>query len=265
MTEPVFEVNGLEFAYGESPLFKDLSLAVTAGRFHGVVGPNGSGKTTLIDLLVGGRRPAGGEVRLRGRHITKYSRRALAREVAFVPQEFAVNFPFTVEQVVMMGRHPHLGRFGAPGEDDRRALDRAMDLMALDVFRHRTVTRLSGGEKQRVVLARALAQDAPVLLLDEPTSNLDVNHSLHVLAVVEDMVQREGRTAVAVMHDLNLAAAFCQELIFLKQGRVHAAGPAAEVLTAQNLRDVFEVEARVAEDEFAGGKVITFKKYGGLS
>ena len=262
MPETVFDIRGLAFAYGEVPVLEGLDLRIRSGRFYGVVGPNGCGKTTLLDLMVGNRRPGRGSISLLGRPLERYSRVELARRLALAPQEFAINFPFTVWETVLMGRHPHIPRFASPGRRDLEAVEKAMAALEVSGLRDKLVTELSGGEKQRVVLARALAQDTPVLLLDEPTSNLDVNHSLAVLAVVERRVRREGHTVVTVLHDLGLAAAYCDHLIFIKQGRVLAAGPTEQVLVSRNLARVFGVQARVGWDEFAGCRTVVFKKEG---
>ncbi len=260
MAEAVFHISGLEFAYGPQRVLRGLELEIRPGCFYGIVGRNGCGKTTLLDLMTGVRRPAAGGIRLWGRELSRYARRELARGLALAPQEFAIDFPFSVWETVLMGRHPHLPRFSSPSARDLALVEEAMAELAVDRLASKLVTELSGGEKQRVVLARVLAQDTPVILLDEPTSNLDVNHSLAVLGVMEQRVRRRGCTVVAVLHDLALAAAFCDRLVFLSGGRVFAAGPTAEVLTADNLAAVFGVEARVDWDAFAGCRTVVFRK-----
>ncbi|MCB2185253.1 MAG: ABC transporter ATP-binding protein [Deltaproteobacteria bacterium] len=259
MPETVYQTAGLTFAYDGAPVLSGLDLTILAGRFYGIVGPNGCGKTTLLDLLTGGHRPAAGSIRLWNRELGSYASPELARRLSLVPQEFAINFPFTVYETVLMGRHPHIPRFASPAARDLAMVDEALDLVEMSHMAEKPVTELSGGEKQRVVLARALAQDAPLMLLDEPTSNLDVNHSLAVLRVVESRV-RAGATVVAVMHDLNLAAAFCDHLVFMKEGRVLSSGPTGEVLDGGTLAQVFGVAALVRWDEFAGSRVVVFRK-----
>ncbi len=265
MPEALYQIEDLSFVYGPVKAIDGLSLEIAPGLFHGIVGPNGCGKTTLLDLMVGTRRPAGGRVRLAGRDLHEYPRLELARRVALVPQEFALNFPFSVEETVLMGRHPHIPRFASPRAKDLEAVEAALEAMGVTELKAKRFGELSGGEKQRVALARALAQDAPILLLDEPTSHLDVNHALAVLATAERLVRREGRTVVAVMHDLNLAAAFCDRVIFLRRGRLHAEGPTGQALTTESLREVFGVSARVEWDDFAGARVVVFQKPGGAA
>lgn len=263
MAEAVFQISGLEFAYGELTVLDGLDFRVEAGRFHGVLGPNGCGKSTLLDLMSACRRPRAGSLRFMGSELERLSRPRLAASLALVPQDFSLHFPFTVREVVLMGRHPHIPRFASPSARDRAAVEQAMAELEVTHLAGKLVTEISGGEKQRVALARALAQDAPVLLLDEPTSSLDVNHSLAVLSNLERRVRQAGATVVAVMHDINLAAAYCDDLLLLKNGKAHFAGPAAQALTPENLWAVFGVRARVSWDEYAGARVVTLRKPGG--
>ena len=254
-----FLLDGVSFAYDGKPVLHDIGLELPPGRFYGIVGPNGCGKTTLLDLLTGSRRSRAGRVLFQGREVGGYRRRQLARMVALVPQEYAISFGFTVEEVVLMGRHPHLARFALPGPADWQLVDEVMAEIGIDHLRGRMVTELSGGEKQRVAVARALAQQTPVLLLDEATASLDVRYSLGILAALARRVEKSGDTVIAVLHDLNLAATFCDHLIFLEQGRVHCAGPTSQVLTPANIRRVFGVESAVSFDEFSGRQRVSFR------
>lgn len=253
-----FSLHGIDFSYGGQPIFSGMSLMLETGLFHGVLGPNGSGKTTLLDILTGHLRPQQGGILMGDRNLGSFSRREMARKCALVPQDFRVNFPFTVFQVVMMGRYPHIGRFGGQSRADLNLVEQAMDATGVHGFAHRFVTELSGGERQRVVFARALAQNAETLILDEATSSLDVKHTLSLMKRVADEVRTSGVTAVAVMQDINLAARFCQTLVFLKNGRVAAQGPVEEVLTKTVIREVFEVEARVYLDKAINRRQVVF-------
>ena len=235
-----------------------MSLSLESGLFHGVLGPNGSGKTTLLDLLTGHLHPRQGCVLFERRSLNDFSRRDMARKTALVPQDFRVNFPFTVFQVVMMGRYPHLGRFSGPSRDDLDLVERAMIAAGVKAFVNRYVTELSGGERQRVVFARALAQNAEVLILDEATSSLDIKHTLFLMRLVAGEVSKFRVTAIAVMQDINLAARYCQTLLFLKNGGVAAHGPVAEVLTEAVIREVFEVEAKVYFDKEINCRQVVF-------
>jgi iron complex transport system ATP-binding protein len=255
-----FELEDISFFHGDHPVLEDISLTLSPGRFYGIVGPNGCGKTTLIDLLTRHRSAARGRIRYRGRPLEEFSRKHLARELALVPQNFYVNFPFTAAEIVMMGRYPHIPRFNAPAEADRRLVNDIMDKTDVRHLAGRWMTELSGGERQRVVFARALAQDTPVLLLDEATSNLDVSHALRLLNLAAEGVQRRGQLVVAVMQDINLAARYCDHLVFIKDGRVAADAGTARALTPETLRAVFDVEARVYADSFADSLQVVFRK-----
>jgi len=246
------------FSYETRAIFSGISLEMETGGFHGVLGPNGSGKTTLLDLITGHLKPENGNILLDGRRLDDFDAGKLAKKCALVPQDFQVNFPFTVAQVVMMGRYPHLGRFSAPGAKDRELVDQAMAATGISAFSCRHVTELSGGERQRVVFARALAQDAACLILDEATSNLDIGHTLALMTLAADRVKNNGLTVISVMQDLNLAARFCRSLVFLKNGRVAAHGPVDEVFTESVIKEVFDVSSRVYFDEIIHCKQVVF-------
>jgi len=258
MAEAGFAIEKLSFAYGEKTVLEDLSLKLAPGRFYGLVGPNGCGKSTLLDLLMGNHHPAAGTVRFNNRPLANYGRRELARHLALVPQDFAIHFAFTVLEVVLMGRHPYLPRFGAVSATDLAIAEQAMAAIGIEHFQNRLVTELSGGEKQRVVVARALAQQTPVLMLDEATSNLDINHTMEIFNVAQKRVQAQGDTVIAVIHNLNLAAAYCDIMIFMNQGRISATGPTHETLTPRNIGEVFGVESLVALDEFSNKLQVSF-------
>ena len=260
MAEALYQINRLSFGYGAYGVFQDLDLEIPGGRFVAVVGPNGSGKSTLLDLLLGNLMPDGGGIRFMGQDLSGIPRRELARRLALVPPDFASEFPFSVEEVVMMGRHPHISRFAAPKDEDFAAVEAAIQVLDLHGLRRKTVTELSSGEKQRTALARALAQDTPLLLLDEPTANLDVSHALNALGLLKNLVRNKGRSVIAVLHDLNLAAGYCDRVVCLKNGQVLASGDTAKVFTPQLIDEAFGVQAKVGMDEFAGGRTVTFKR-----
>jgi len=253
-----FRLEHIYFSYRDTPIFRDVNLAFNYGRFYGILGPNGSGKTTLLDLVCRHLEPDRGRIMLDGRSLETYSRRLLARKLALVPQQYVIGFPFTVREVVLMGRYAHLPRFAAPGKGDLELVEKVLaETDTLDLA-HRRITELSGGERQRVVFARALAQHTPVLILDEATANLDINHALGLLRCVSRRVARDDCCAIAVFQDINLAAAFCTHLVLLERGKVVAAGTKQEVLTADNLARVFRVPAHVRHDDFAGTLQVVF-------
>jgi iron complex transport system ATP-binding protein len=229
----------VEFAYGSVPALRGLSLTLEPGAFVGVVGPNGSGKSTLVRLLAGYLRPRCGAVLLGGRALSRLSDRERARRIAVVQQDTPATFDFTALEVVLMGRSPHLPAFGVEGVRDRAIAHQAMQRTDTVAFAARPLGALSGGERQRVLLARALAQETPILLLDEPTAHLDLNFQIEALQLLRELHAERGATVLAVLHDLNLAALYCDHLVLLDKGRLAVEGPPAEVLTADRLAEVY--------------------------
>ena len=249
MDSASFTVTALGFGYGDSPVLRDLNLTLGAGSLHGIVGPNGSGKSTLLALLSGHLAPDSGTATLDGIPTRAYPASRMARRCALVPQEPAANFPFTVFETVLMGRHPHIPRFARPQKADLDITEQALATMDLGHLRHRALADLSGGEKQRAVVARGLSQNTPALLMDEPTSSMDIRHALATMAELRRLAREEGRTVVTVLHDLNLAIRFCDQVVMLAQGTAHAAGPVRKTLTPDNIETVFRVRASVLNTE----------------
>ncbi|MFB6125734.1 MAG: ATP-binding cassette domain-containing protein [Halolamina sp.] len=249
-------VDDLTVSLGDAEVLDGVTTRVAPGEFVGLVGPNGAGKTTLLRAASGYLTPAAGTVRVGGDDLHALSSRAASRRVATVPQETGVAFEFSVRDVVAMGRTPHLSRFGGADETDRRAVDRALARTATADLADRPVTELSGGERGRVLLARALAQDAPVLLLDEPTASLDVNHQVETLGLVRELADA-SHAVVAAVHDLDLAARFCDRLVLLADGGVVADDDPAAVLTADGLGDAFDADAVVGTDPITSSPRVT--------
>ena len=239
--------DNVSFRYAAgAPLVVDgVTIRLADGALAGILGPNGSGKTTLLRLLSGTRRPSSGRVLLGDRPLDQFSRRDAARHIAVVPQETELAFEYRAIEMVLMGRHPHLGAFTVEGPEDVRIAEDAMAATGTSHLAQRFFHELSGGEKQRVVIAAALAQSATLLLLDEPTASLDLGYQLEISALLSRLNQEHGVTMAISTHDLNLAAAICRELILMRDGRVLAAGPTAEVLTPENIQALYDVEADV--------------------
>ncbi len=247
MSDAVFELNNVTFGYrrGE-PVLKGLSLAVRKGEILGIAGPNGTGKSTLFGVMAGLLVPESGEVRFDGRPLMTMKRQEVARRVALVPQTEHAAFPFTVEQTVLMGRTPHLASpLAVESESDHRICRDAMDAVGLTPLANRPLQQLSGGERQLVLLARALAQDTPILLLDEPTASLDLAHQQAVARLVRDLSERKGRTVVLIAHDLNLAAMICDRMAILSDGCMIKDGPPADVLKEELIQSVWRADVRV--------------------
>jgi iron complex transport system ATP-binding protein len=244
----------ISFAYDGRPVLKEVSLAVEAGEFVGLIGANGSGKTTLLRILLG-MAPASGEVLLCGDSLKKLDRREMARRATMVPQDTHVDFAFTSRDIVAMGRNPYLGRFQPEGGADKEAIARAMRETGITELAERPVTELSGGERQRVHLARALAQETRVILLDEPTANLDLAHQFEALELIRGFA-RAGGAALAAIHDLTLASRFCDRLLLLSGGEIVSAGAPAVVITEKNLEKHFALRARVKLDDETGSMIV---------
>jgi ABC-type cobalamin/Fe3+-siderophores transport system ATPase subunit len=255
-----FELQGVGFSFDGKKVIDGVSLTLAPGRFYGVIGPNGCGKTTMVDLLCRFRAPQQGRIDYNGKRLSAFSKRQLAREISLVPQNFYINFPFRVRDVVMMGRYPYIPRFGRPSGRDAGIVADVMEAADVAGMAERLVTELSGGERQRVVFARALAQDTPVLILDEATSNLDVGHAIRLLGLAARRVQQESKTVLAVFQDINQAAAYCDHLVFMCRGKVAAHGDTRDVLNPDTVRAVFGVEARVTHDDYSNSLHVVYKR-----
>lgn len=244
---------GVTCGYGSTPVLSDATLQVSRGELLGIVGPNGSGKSTLLKAMSRVLPPRQGRILLQEDDIYKMRPARAARHLAVVPQESGLDFPFTVEDVVMMGRIPHLKRFQREGPQDREIVREAMRQTNIIELAERLVTELSGGEKQRVLIARALAQEPEVLFLDEPTSFLDLNYQIEIMDLLNRLRYEQGLTAVMVVHDLNLASQYCDNLLVLKAGQIFTAGNPAQVLTEALIKEVYGCEVKV-EQRHPGGR-----------
>jgi iron complex transport system ATP-binding protein len=238
----------------QEKILADFSVQLGKGCFAGIIGPNGSGKTTLLRCVYGALKPKSGTIFLNTRDIRQMKPMELARSMAAVLQESPSDFDFTVEEMVMMGRHPHKKGLALKNLHDRELVQQALNRVGLADFQHRRFSSLSGGEKQRVRLARALVQEADLLILDEPTNHLDIRYAIEILSLVQSL----GITVLAVLHDLNLAAAYCDVLYLVAQGKVVAYGKPEDILTPQRIQAVFGVGAFVAIHPLTHKPVITF-------
>jgi iron complex transport system ATP-binding protein len=238
------------------PILRDVSFCAKEGELVGLIGPNGSGKSTLLRTLSGLLRPASGNLFLDGKPLKQYSSKELARNVGYVPQDTVVDFDFTAREIVLMGRHSYLSRFSSESQHDHMIVHKAMQHTATLHLADRIVTTLSGGQRQMIFIAKALAQEPRLLLLDEPISALDIRYQLHVLELMRMLTQR-GMTVVAALHDLNLAARFCDRLVLLMDGEIVGAGTPEEVLTPEMIQRTYKVQAKVRMDPWVGSPTIT--------
>ena len=243
---PVLSGDRLTYTHPRAaePAVRDISLSVVPGRLLAVVGPNGAGKTTLLRLLSGALVPQAGQVRLDDRPLRELHDRLRARALAVVPQSESSPFPVTVREMVGMGRYPHLGPWERAGSIDHAVVERALERCAVGHLAERQLSRLSGGERQRARIARALAQEAPVLLLDEPTGGLDLRFRMELFHLLREL-RADGPAVLLITHDLNLAARFADRLLLLDRGRARARGTPEEVLSGDTLEEVYEWPLRL--------------------
>jgi iron complex transport system ATP-binding protein len=251
VSDPIVDVQDLSVQLGAVEALSEVSIGVDQGEFLGIIGPNGAGKTTLLRAISGVLDPNAGSVAVAGRDVTGLSAAESSRLVAVVPQETNLAFDFSVREVVEMGRTPYTSRVSLYGDDDADIVDRALERTQVQQFADRSIGEVSGGERQRVLLARALAQDTPVLLLDEPTASLDIDHQIRTLELVRSLVE-SGKTVLAPIHDLNLAAHYCDRLLLLSDGARTAAGPPEQVLTEDHLEAAFGTDAVVTNNPVTG-------------
>ncbi len=247
-----FELENVSAGYGQQRVIEDLSLQVAGGEMAAVLGPNGAGKSTLLRALTGLLKPMAGAIRLFGADLARLKDAERARRVAVVPQDFSTPMAYTVEELAMMGRAARLKPWQQPSPADLQVVERALVYTDLSDLRDRPLDALSGGEKQRAVIAMALAQEPRVIVMDEPTTHLDLNHSLEIMQIVERLNREQGVTVLMTSHDLNLAAEFCRRLILLDHGRLVADGAPGAVLRESVLRDVYHCDLQVREEPISG-------------
>lgn len=238
--------------YRDRPVLMDFSLTINSGEMVGILGPNGAGKSTLFNVVSGLLTPASGTVNLFGVDLRRMPARERAKAIAVVPQELDIPVPYTVEEIVMMGRTVLIGRFSCPSPQDRQAVERAMVYTDVADIRYRPLNELSGGERQRAIVAMVLAQEPRIILMDEATSHLDINHRLEIMQLVERLNREEGVTVMMISHDLQMAAEFSRRLIVLHNGQIVADGPPNSVLTPATLRRVYDCDVRVCQDPKSG-------------
>lgn len=232
-------LDGVTFRYGPRFVVENVSLHIPDRSLLGLIGPNGSGKTTLLRLMSKILRPDQGRIFLRGRPLDQYGARELARQMAVITSEEFFEFPFTVHDVIAMGRIPHQARFQKMSAQDEEIVEEALRLTATGDLRLRSISDLSSGERQRVLIARAIAQQPTVLMLDEPNAHLDIHHQIQIFNLLRQLNRDHGMTLVVVLHDLTAAAAFCQRLALLHEGKVFREGPPAEVITSEVIHQVY--------------------------
>ena len=226
----------------ELPILDHIDAMLTSGSFYGILGPNGAGKTSLVRQILKLKECDGGSISFDGQDIHAIKREDMAKTLSFLPQTIHADVDFTVFDVVAMGREPHRKRFSPLDAEDLACIEEAMEFTNCTALKDKSLSVLSGGERQRVMIARTIAQDTPWIILDEPVSNLDIRHQTELMHVLERLRDKKGKTIVAILHDLNLAATFCSHIILMKDGKVYRHGTVEDVLTKENLKSVYEME-----------------------
>ncbi len=248
MNKDLLTIEGLYWQYDDLHVLSDVTLGITKGGFTSLIGPNGSGKTTLFKIIAGLLKPKVGTVQFDGKVVQSLGKKQLARIIAHVPQEIHVDYQFSALDIVLMGRNPHLGRFRSEGEKDYEICRMAMEATDCWVLKDRFISALSGGERQRVIIARALAQEPKLILLDEPTSHLDLHHQIEILNLIRRLNVDNGLTVMAVLHDINLATHFSDTILMLKDGRITGCGTPAEVITQENIKRTYNMNVMVMKN-----------------
>ena len=242
------DIKNVAFSYNGIPVLNDVSLELSSG-LNCILGPNGEGKTTLLRCITGFLHPNEGNVLINSKEVSAMKATEIAKKVSLVPQQIVVEFEFAIEEFIMMGRHAYIGRFSKESELDWEIVNEAIKQTGLNEIRKRKVTQLSGGERQRMLIARALCQQADIMLLDEPVTSLDIKHQLDVMRLVKDLVNKQGITALCVLHDFNLAARYADKIILLKNGRVHSVGTPKETLTEESIKYVYGAKMNILDIE----------------
>ncbi|RZB29649.1 MAG: iron complex transport system ATP-binding protein [Desulfobacteraceae bacterium Eth-SRB1] len=257
------EIKNLSFSYTDNEVLKNICFSISEGEFFIIIGPNGSGKTTLMKIIAGLLKPKQGKLKIFDCPLKNYTRKDLAKTIALVPQMTLIDFPFTVTELVLMGRSPHLSTLGFEQEKDLEIAQNAMTLTGVEHLAHRPLDRLSGGERQRVFIARAICQEPKIILLDEPTASLDLAHQVKVMDLMEKLKEEIGFTVIVVSHDVNLAAMYSDRLLLLKAGEIVELGQPDSVLTFQALEQVYNCTLLVDQSPIGGFPRVTLvpRKY----
>jgi len=248
MNSPILQIQNTSFSYDRENVLHSVSMGVKPGEFVGVIGPNGSGKSTLLKILGGVLTSNSGNLFFKGKNFIEFNRKELARSITWIPQDHPMIFPFKVSEVVLMGRHPYLSAFTFEGDEDIEIARSAMEQTQTLQFAQRRFNEISGGEKQRVVIAGAIAQEPELMILDEPTSALDIKYQIQILNILKELNQKKSVTVILAMHDLHLASKFCNRLILLEEGKIFQDGKPEEVLQKEHLEKVYGIKVHLIRD-----------------
>lgn len=246
----ILEVKQLSAGYENGFVVEDVSFYLQKGEFVSILGPNGSGKSTLLKALQGLLKNTRGKIKMDGENLLSLSPRQIAKKVAYVPQISPLSFEFTVAEIILMGRYIYQGRFEGESSRDKKVIQEVMDLTEVSHLKEKKIAHLSGGERQRVFIARALAQDSPLLFLDEPSSHLDICYQIEVYRILSRLQKEKNKTILSTEHNLNLAIPFSQKIVFLKAGRIHSQGLPEELVTPENIKEVFNAQVEIRKSVY---------------
>ncbi|KAA0003645.1 MAG: ABC transporter ATP-binding protein [Thermoplasmata archaeon] len=235
-------IKGIDFYYDSIKALENVSFEIKEGEVLGIIGPNGSGKTTLLRCINMVLKPKVGVVLIDNKNISEFDRKEIAKNIGVVPQNSTIHFPFTVFDIVLMGRTPYIDKLKGESSKDLEITEEVMKITNIKHLAARQINEISGGEKQRVIIARALAQEAKILLLDEPTLHLDINHQIEILELIVNIAKKKNLIVIMVSHDLSLASRYCDKLLLLHKGSIYSIGTAAEVLTTENIKNVYGID-----------------------
>jgi len=252
----VMEIKDLQFSYGSLGVLRGVDMDFYKGTFYGILGPNGCGKSTLLKNLYGYLKPSSGTVLLGSKKLGSMKPRERAKRIAYVPQDSHIDFDYTVFDVIAMGRNPYHNALDNLGSDDMEQIEKAMAETSTTHLKDKSINELSGGEKQRALIARAFAQDSEIILMDEPVSMLDINHQIEIMDLSRSLADRLDKTIVCVLHDLNLAAQYAQHIFLMKDGVVLKQGLPDEILDADIISEVYGADVFVGTNEISGSKIV---------
>ncbi|MGK9477608.1 ABC transporter ATP-binding protein [Melioribacter sp. OK-6-Me] len=246
----IIEINNLRFSYQNHSGYNQFKLrvddwSVKKGTFLSLLGPNGSGKSTLLKLILRFIEPEKGNIFIDGININDYKRKDLAKRIAYVPQKISSAFPYSVYETVMMGRTPYMNFMGFEKEEDRRIVKHTLEMFEIDHIKHKGINEISGGELQRVMIARAVAQNTSIILLDEPNAHLDIEHQVSIYGILNELRKQKKITVIAVTHDLNLAGVYSDDIAFMVNGSIVISGKKNEVLNEKNIKEIFKVNVEI--------------------
>ncbi|MDD5658980.1 MAG: ABC transporter ATP-binding protein [Actinomycetota bacterium] len=252
MEQVSIQVKNLEFSYNEKPVLKNISFDILKNNFVSILGPNGAGKSTLVNLLSKVLSVSNGEIIIEGQNIKDLNHLEIAKKIAVVPQYSNIGFNFSVYEMILMGRYPYLSRFTGEKPEDFKIVDEVMELTCTSVFKDRKYNELSGGEKQRVIIAQTLAQNSPIIILDEPTSHLDINFQIEFMELFYSLHKKKGKTVIGIFHDINLALQYSEKIMLLKDSSIYRYGDVSDVINRTNIMTVFNSDVYIGKNPFTG-------------